>query len=156
MTTKIESYIDSLKLNSWFRRIFDEKKSAPPEYKATIADSLMVAVEIWNKEFERRCDEWENLRVQLVENQEWVKNFYVVREAAFNALSSNNFLIKLTTILSKEYHINHEQFISELPFMGAWGEKLLGFKSGFYMEQIPCYKEGFWVCKAKDDQYVLY
>jgi len=136
--------------------VFDEEKSSPKSNKICIADSLAEAVEVWENNFDKRCDEWEALRVQMLKNNDWLSDFQTIRDGFFKDLEFNNNCKHFLKILSEQFNINRDQFLSELPCLGAWGEYLLGLKSGYYTNQICFYRDGFWVCGFLGDKLVLY
>lgn len=149
-------YLSELELNRWFMRVFDKNKSILQYNKIYIADNLADAVEVWNNNFDKRCDEWEALRVQMIKNDEWLRYFQTIREDIIKDLELNSGCRRFLGILSEQFNINREQFFSELPGLGAWGEFLLGLKAGYHTNQICFYRDGFWVCGFSGDQLVLY
>ena len=153
---KIEQYLDNLKLDRWFTSVFDKRKTAPKGKKIKIDDNLSHAVQVWENNFDRRCDEWEKLRVRVIENDNWLRDFEKIRQGVFDRLGLNDICTSFLKILSDKFGIQSDQFISELPAIGAWGEYLLGIESGYYSIQLRFYQNGLWVCGYSENELVLY
>jgi hypothetical protein len=153
-----KKFIDKMNLENWFHNVFqsENEKKKYEENNIKFQDNLLNAVDVWQKNFEYRCDKWEELRVQVISINEWHTNFNFVREQLFQKCKANKFCNKLTKILFDEYDLNSDQFISELPVIGAWGEFLLGFKKGYYTDQLEYFQKGFWVCGIQNKKIILF
>jgi hypothetical protein len=152
----IDQFIQTLMLDSWFSNVFSNKKEIGNDKKVVLSDNLKKSVKIWNNNFDDRCDQWETLRVKLIKNDDWVENFFLVKKKIYDILIKNENFYNFLNIISKEYSIDKDQFMSELPAIGAWGEYLLNLNHGYYTDQIIYYQNGFWVCGQHKNQFVIF
>lgn len=152
----IDIYLQNLALPSWFRRI--GQKQAHSQYliqPVTILSTMEDAVTTWEQNLDYRCDLWEELRVKLLDNLVWDKDFHSVRDETWRIMQKNE---NFTALANELYHrtgLEPEFFCSQLPILGYWGEMLLGINNGSYAQQTDLFKLGCFVC-GKSDNWIVY
>ncbi len=152
----VENFIRSLSFSNWFSQVgqgaaFNESFGEPVKIISQFDD----AVSIWQSDLENRCDQWEDLRIQLIENKSWADDFHAVRTKTWEALQVNSEFMKFAERVNRNLSFEPELFCSQLPVLGFWGESLLNLDNGYYKNQIVFFKHGFFVC-GKDKDWIIY
>ena len=113
------------------------------------------AVTTWEQNLDYRCDLWEELRVKLLDNLVWDKDFHSVRDETWRIMQKNE---NFTALANELYHrtgLEPEFFFFYLSILGYWGEMLLGINNGSYAQQTDLFKLGCFVC-GKSDNWIVY
>lgn len=152
-----DNFFSRINLQCWFTRV---GKPVGTSTNVLVANNQVKdidqAVKIWQGEFDNRCDKWELLRVKLINNKEWLDGFHDFRSSLFEKLKEQQSIVDFVEILRAQFIIDEEQFFSELPFIGGWGEHILNIKSGYYQNQFQFYETGYWPCKLSHNYCLFY
>ena len=151
-------FLDNLQLLNWFSQVGRGASAFENNDKKSLKfiDSLDEAISIWQADYEKRCDIWEALRVQLLKNTSWENTFSLIRTDAWNILNDSLQFTRIAQQIQKQVQLEPEFFFSQLPILGAWGEQLLSKKNGFYSRQISLFKKGVWVCGYASEKWLIY
>jgi len=167
-TFDVDLFVKNLNLKTWFTKIGQVTLISTQNLK--YINSLENAILIWNKNFENRNDEWENLRIKVLKNEIWGTEFNNIKSAISKDIKQNNNFIKFSRDFKliianinklNGVHISNnldtDLLISQLPIIGYFGEILLNNPNmKYYTTEVELFKKGHFVCEHVNKKFLIY